>query len=181
MSGGLYVVLISLRRPTEVRMAGGRSGLLPSGWYVYTGSARPGLDARVARHLEQQKRVRWHIDQLTTDPAARTLGAVVVADPPEPVVPAGSMGPERLTECGLNRIVGSIVGRDCPVRSFGATDCRSACPAHLWRSPTRLTLKALAAELRSAGVPGPRVVHPGRRGDRPVVTRFGGPASSGPR
>ena len=108
-----YQLVIDL--PRRLRIEVGRLGIidLPAGRYVYTGSARRGLDARIARHLRTDKPRRWHIDWLTTAPGVRVR--------------------ERLrsarTECALNQATpGAIV-----VPGFGASDCRAGCGAHLKR------------------------------------------------
>jgi len=48
------------------------------GIYVYIGSARGpgGLKKRIARHVSKQKRIRWHIDYLTTDRYVEPRAAV---------------------------------------------------------------------------------------------------------
>ncbi|MGE5336851.1 MAG: DUF123 domain-containing protein, partial [Gemmatimonadota bacterium] len=59
-----YQLLIEIARP--LRCAIGRLGVFdfPAGRYLYTGSARRNLDARIARHLRGIKRLHWHIDYL---------------------------------------------------------------------------------------------------------------------
>lgn len=94
----------------------GRLGcfLFPAGFYVYTGSAVRGLEARIARHLRRRKKLRWHIDYLLQ------YGRVV--------------GVRRyrggLSECKLSRGVESLPGSSMVVRGFGSSDCK--CPAHLY-------------------------------------------------
>jgi len=106
-----YQLVIVVARP--VRRAIGRLGVFdfPAGRYVYTGSARRNLDARIERHLRRKKTLRWHIDYLLTAPGVRVLD-----------VRRSARG-----ECALNRAVaGRIV-----VAGFGASDCRAACGTHL--------------------------------------------------
>ncbi|MDG6902673.1 MAG: GIY-YIG nuclease family protein [Nitrososphaerota archaeon] len=59
---GLYQLVIRLKRKQSIGV--GRLGrfAFPSGYYVYTGSARRGLESRIARHLRKEKRLRWHVD-----------------------------------------------------------------------------------------------------------------------
>jgi len=84
---------------------------IPAGRYLYSGSARRGLEARIARHLRRQKRLRWHIDYLLRAPGVRVVGVIR----------------SRRGECALNR---SARGR-VVVAGFGASDCRARCGAHL--------------------------------------------------
>ena len=85
------------------------SGLL--GRYVYTGSAKRNVDARIARHLRHDKALHWHIDYLLTSPGVRVVEVVR----------------SRRAECELNR---AGRGRILAV-GFGASDCRADCCAHL--------------------------------------------------
>jgi len=96
-----------------LRVSIGRLGEFdfPAGDYVYTGSARRNLEARVARHLRREKRLRWHIDYLLAAPGV-TVSEVRRSD---------------VAECALNQ---ATVGR-APVPGFGASDCRQGCGSHL--------------------------------------------------
>ena len=97
----------------SLRIAIGRLGEFdfPAGRYVYTGSARRGLDARVRRHLSGARRLHWHIDYLLAVPGVRITDASKTDEP----------------ECTANqRISGAIV-----VQGFGSSDCTSGCGSHL--------------------------------------------------
>lgn len=106
-----YQLLIELAVPVQVTV--GRLGTFdfPAGRYVYTGSARRHLEARIRRHLSVHKRLRWHIDYLLAAPGVR------VFDVRRSVRP----------ECELAQSVGGRV----VVPGFGASDCRSGCGSHL--------------------------------------------------
>jgi Uri superfamily endonuclease len=98
---------------SPVRCKVGRLGVvaIPAGIYVYTGSARRGFEARLARHARATKTLRWHIDYLLTAPAVRIVKIVR----------------SRRDECRLNQAVKGTV----PVPGFGASDCTARCGAHL--------------------------------------------------
>jgi len=98
---------------TEVRLTIGRLGtfVFPAGEYVYTGSARRNMAARIRRHLSPHKVLRWHIDYLLAAPEAH-IRDVRTCDVPE---------------CLLNQ---QVKGRT-PVPGFGASDCRAGCGSHL--------------------------------------------------
>lgn len=135
---GLYLLLLGLETPAALRIGALGVFTLPAGRYLYTGSARRGLRARVSRHLSPDKALRWHIDYLTTAPGANCVGAVAF-----PVVYPGGVGRKTLSECELNRRAGVLAGQEAPVPGFGASDCRSGCPAHLWYTGRHLTLDDL--------------------------------------
>lgn len=106
-----YQLLIEVSAPIAVAV--GRLGLcaFPAGRYVYTGSARRNMAARLARHLSPHKRLHWHIDYLLTAPGVRVAGTRLFDEP----------------ECQINRNMPGTV----PVPGFGSTDCRAACGSHL--------------------------------------------------
>ncbi len=88
----------------------GRFEFIP-GNYIYSGSARRNLLARVNRHLKKQKKLRWHIDYLLSAPTVDIVKVVV----------------STISECDLVAAGGgSII-----VPGFGASDCRSGCGSHL--------------------------------------------------
>ena len=99
--------------PSTLHLPVGRLGEheFPAGTYVYTGSARRGFEARLARHARAEKRLRWHIDYLLAAPGVRITRIVR----------------SSLEECRLNQAVKGIV----TVPGFGASDCTAGCGAHL--------------------------------------------------
>lgn len=114
-----YQLHIVVARPRILTI--GRLGTFrfPAGHYIYTGSARRNLVARVRRHLSRDKKLRWHIDYLLTAHAVKVLDVTLSSD----------------SECSLNRrLAGEIV-----VPGFGASDCREHCKTHLKRISFRRT------------------------------------------
>jgi Uri superfamily endonuclease len=137
-ASGLYVLLLRLKKSVTIRVGALGEREFPAGWYAYTGSARRGLAARVARHMASEKPLRWHIDHLTTAEGIRPLGAVLIPTT------------QGLTECEVNRRVGLLTGGSAPVPRFGASDCRNRCPAHLWHSARAVDAAALTAAFAGA-------------------------------
>lgn len=83
----------------------------PKGRYLYVGSAKRGMDHRLARHLRREKPARWHVDYLTVDPRFQVVEAWTLP---------------RAAECAAARKAlkkGRVI-----VPRMGASDCR--CPAH---------------------------------------------------
>ncbi|MEM8743893.1 MAG: DUF123 domain-containing protein [Pseudomonadota bacterium] len=119
-TAGAYTLILSVARNVALTRPQGCQPSLSAGWYVYAGSARGpgGIRARLARHLRRDKRVHWHIDQLTThyDVAA---WAVPLPD---------------TTECDLVTSLVRTGQFEAPHPGFGSSDCRT-CGAHLlmWR------------------------------------------------
>ena len=129
-NGGLYHLVIDLSEGCVLTVGAlGRIGFR-RGSYLYTGSAKRGLNQRIARHLSRHKRCRWHIDALTS--AAPV--SVLLIDPSW-----------LWTECERNRMVQALPGATVPIPGFGASDCR--CRSHLTYfagRPTRRQLSVLA-------------------------------------
>lgn len=134
-NSGLYVLLVSLEADCTLAVGALGDFRLPRGQYLYCGSARSNLRQRVARHLSSRKVLRWHIDHLTSAAPAVLQGALF-------------LDARGLSECALNRAVGALAGACAPVPRFGASDCRSGCAAHLWRTPGRFSLISLEGILR---------------------------------
>lgn len=114
----VYQALIRLDRAAYIRITSLGTFILPAGWYVYSGSARRGSAARLARHLRKRKTCRWHIDYLLARPHTRIVAIRVFP-----------WRPGR--ECGVNQALLKDAGLTVPILRFGSSDCRLACPAHL--------------------------------------------------
>ena len=114
LMSGIYHLLIQLLQSQEIIV--GKLGLFrfPAGYYVYTGSALNGLEARVARHRRKEKRLHWHIDYLLQ--YAKIIDVVC------------HVTTERL-ECEYNRQIINLPDAQIIVPRFGASDCK--CDAHL--------------------------------------------------
>ncbi|MCC6473630.1 MAG: GIY-YIG nuclease family protein [Burkholderiales bacterium] len=104
---------LAIEVPVALQCVIGRLGEFgfPAGRYAYTGSAKRRLEARIARHLRQDKTLRWHIDYLLAAPGVRVVGVTR----------------SRRAECALNA---ATPGRML-APGFGASDCRAGCGAHL--------------------------------------------------
>ncbi|MBN2809408.1 MAG: GIY-YIG nuclease family protein [Deltaproteobacteria bacterium] len=106
-----YSLFIRVGTPQIISV--GRFGTceFPDGNYIYTGSARRNMLARLNRHLRQSKKLRWHIDYLLAAPSV-VIHKVLVSTLPEcELVAAGG---------------GQVV-----LAGFGASDCRCGCGSHL--------------------------------------------------
>ncbi len=108
---GTYAVLFQV--PEDVRLQVGALGerSFPKGWYVYAGRAIRGLSARVARHRSRSKRLRWHVDYLSS--RFPGVWSYVIRG--------------RDCECELATALRQISGQWVP--GFGSSDCN--CPSHL--------------------------------------------------
>jgi len=141
---GTYAVVLELveSRNLKVGHLGGFG--FPVGYYVYLGSARGpgGLRARLSRHLRWVLKPYWHIDYLVASALLRGYAYVVF----------GSLEAEPgPTECAWSQAVLSMSDAAVPVSKFGASDCRSGCPAHLVHFPDKNFLGTLPVVLNLTG------------------------------
>jgi len=121
-TGGCYLLFIHLPRRALVIHGGPfDDARLAPGWLIYAGSARGagGLRSRLSRHMRREKKIRWHIDHLTSRRAV--AGAMCFTE-------------TELDECELASRLTNGQGVTMPLPGFGASDCRS-CRSHLlhWR------------------------------------------------
>jgi Uri superfamily endonuclease len=114
---GAYLLLVRLNEERDIAVGSLGPMRFPQGTHVYVGSAMGGLEKRVARHLREEKRMRWHIDHLLA--SADGVEALLVPSPVD-------------VECELASFIESIPGAS-PTRGFGCSDCR--CPSHLYHLP----------------------------------------------
>jgi Uri superfamily endonuclease len=115
---GVYQLWIRLRRTVVLRV--GRLGRIPlaAGVYIYTGRASRSLRARVLRHVRGAQCRHWHLDYLLGSPAAH-------------IERVGLASRDAPDECRVNATAGRSAVAAMP--RFGASDCRTGCPTHLWR------------------------------------------------
>jgi sugar fermentation stimulation protein A len=123
----LVLYLAAGRRVTAGALGSRR---LEAGWYVYVGSAKRNLHARLARHLRSDKRAHWHIDGLRRAASIHRIW-----------VRSWGVG----VECRVNGLVRLLPGASTPWKGFGSSDCR--CTSHL---------TALSAEPEAFRGPSPR-------------------------
>ena len=112
-AGGLYAIMLMLRRRTAVRAGALDPVSFEPGMYLYIGSAIRALGARLARHKSASKKLRWHIDYFRR--RAVWKGAFVF--------------PLDIGECRLAVVAARGAGGAPAAAGFGASDCR--CPGHL--------------------------------------------------
>jgi Uri superfamily endonuclease len=63
---GLKTYVLEIKIDRDIKISVGKLGELnfKKGYYLYVGSARKGLEARIKRHLRKDKSNFWHVDYL---------------------------------------------------------------------------------------------------------------------
>ena len=113
LKGQIYILGIKLNR--DIKISIGRLGNISfnKGVYLYIGSAKNRLSARLKRHLSPDKRLFWHIDYLLCSDFASVKGIWI----------DGSKN-----ECSIVRLIYQNLEGHI-IKGFGSSDCR--CPGHL--------------------------------------------------
>jgi len=111
---GYYALLIRLPKASHIAVGSWGEADFPAGWYVYVGTARKGLYARLNRHMRRAKMLRWHVDYLLQH---GTLALTCTWDL------------DGRSECGIAEAIAGLPGACWRPRRFGASDCR--CEGHL--------------------------------------------------
>lgn len=112
---GTYVLFITLEHSSNIIVGAKGPHLFQTGMYCYVGSAMAGLDQRLRRHLEHEKKLKWHIDYLTAS-----------YDSCE----AWESYPDFVPECRLAEMAEACGGIP-EMDGFGCSDC--GCRTHLFR------------------------------------------------
>ena len=85
------------------------------GNYIYIGSAKDCLDARLRRHLMKDKKTYWHIDYFLKDERAKISQIWTIV---------------KLIECETANIFNRSTFTETVKKGFGSSDCR--CLTHLF-------------------------------------------------
>jgi Uri superfamily endonuclease len=104
---------LSIHLKNKVTITIGKLGTFefPAGHYIYTGSAKSNIEARITRHLSQKKSLKWHIDYLLNSQEAYVIKVARFTEP----------------ECIIHqRTEGLIL-----INKLGSTDCKNSCGSHL--------------------------------------------------
>ena len=114
---GVYTIAALLMENKAIDVGSLGTVRMKRGLYAYTGSGLGrgalSLRGRVSRHLNKHKKLKWHIDYLTSSNSSVVVGVVA------------SQAEKRL-ECSVASVINSIAE---PVEGFGCSDCK--CRSHL--------------------------------------------------
>ena len=143
---GTYTIVVRCKDTSYSTFGKLGRARLRKGYYLYTGSAlgrgAVSLERRLERHMRPQKRLRWHVDYLTSRPDCYVTGAMyVIAD-------------DRL-ECKVNSSLSKELNVSPVLLKIGASDCK--CNGHLLGPARRLNecnlMRLLESVYAQFGVP----------------------------
>ncbi|MCD6520350.1 MAG: GIY-YIG nuclease family protein [Anaerolineae bacterium] len=127
---GTYILVIWLPQDASINIGALGEQHFGAGFYLYVGSALGGLRGRLARHLRQEKKLRWHIDYLLRKASLQEVWCL--------------SGKARL-ECAVAQLLGQIPGFQPSLMPFGASDC--SCFTHLFYAATKPSFEKVSAFL----------------------------------
>jgi Uri superfamily endonuclease len=106
-----YQLFIELKTDETIRI--GKLGTFdfPAGDYIYTGSAKKNIEARINRHQTKDKKLRWHIDYFLNSPNVMITNLKRFTEP----------------ECEINQKTKGVA----LIKQLGASDCHAGCISHL--------------------------------------------------
>lgn len=117
---GVYLVTLRLTEPRRIRVGALGELDFPAGHYVYVGSGRQHLGARLRRHLRRKKRMHWHVDYLRAEAEEVRAYPVYTSRPLESALADD-----------VSVLAGEAGGRAVP--GFGSSDSPAA--SHLLHFP----------------------------------------------
>ena len=112
---GSYILIIRVKNDLTIKIGSLGKTFFSKGVYAYVGSAMNSLEARIRRHLRNEKKTFWHIDYLLKNRNTEIIKIFYRES-------------KNKEECKIAKTV-SHYGN--PVIRFGSSDCR--CESHLFR------------------------------------------------
>lgn len=109
---GSYLLLIELKKDTQISIGKLGKKHFNKGYYVYVGSALNNIEKRILRHIGKNKKIFWHIDYFLS------YGKIVKAFYKE-----NNIKEECKIAENLDKSLSPIIG-------FGCSDCK--CKSHLF-------------------------------------------------
>lgn len=133
---GTYTIVLDCKGPIEVRFGKRGHARLAKGYYLYTGSGlgrgAVSLEGRITRHGGRSKKIRWHVDYLTTRRECIPIAAVYAIS-------------RRRLECVINRLICDNLQATTILERLGASDCK--CKGHLVKVGLRVNQADLLEQL----------------------------------
>jgi len=72
---GIYILKLNLKKNQEIMIGKLGKIFFEKGSYYYVGSSQNNIEKRIERHFSKEKKLHWHIDYLTTNPAFEAISA----------------------------------------------------------------------------------------------------------
>ena len=109
----LYAIHLKISEKKLVQIGSLGTFEFPIGTYIYVGSAKKNIKARITRHIKKEKPLRWHFDYI------RPHGEIVKVETFD----------DSLDECNRCKQIKEKYQAHELIKGFGSSDCN--CKAHL--------------------------------------------------
>jgi Uri superfamily endonuclease len=119
---GCYVLLIKLPKARTITIGRLSDIHFPRGNYAYVGSALGGIQSRLSRYFNRNRKRHWHIDYLLEE---GSVTGIVTGETEDKV------------ECAVAQVLSSQFDS---IPGFGSSDCH--CHSHLFFGPEERQLKS---------------------------------------
>jgi Uri superfamily endonuclease len=132
---GVYAIIIYIKDNINLTLAKNTHYFTP-GYYIYLGSAKQygGIKSRINRHLKKNKKLKWHIDYLTSNHLVK-IKAVIYAKT------------KIFKECTFVKILKENYF-EIASKNFGSSDCKEKCGAHLLKPTKYMNLKQIIIAIK---------------------------------
>ena len=104
-----YLLIVKVTRNARISVGRLEDTEFKRGLYLYIGSAKRGLDKRIARHLTKQKKLHWHIDYILSSEQISVLEVWTK---------------EANEECAIAHMVSNIHETEIVRKGIGSSDCK---------------------------------------------------------
>ena len=134
---GVYAIIIYIKDNINLTLAKNTHYFTP-GYYIYLGSAKQygGIKSRINRHLKKNKKLKWHIDYLTSNHLVK-IKAVIYAKT------------KIFKECTFVKILKKNYF-EIASKNFGSSDCKEKCGAHLLKPIKPINFKQIILIIKKA-------------------------------
>jgi len=125
-----YVLVIEISKDFEIIVGKLGKVFFKKGNYIYIGSAKACLEARLRRHLKKDKKSFWHIDYLLKSKKTKILQIWII---------------DKKMECQTAEVFCQDPTTEIIKKGFGSSDCK--CVSHLFYIKNKELLKNILKEM----------------------------------
>lgn len=117
-----YILILILKKNLSIKVGSLGEIKFKKGYYIYIGSGKRNVKKRVLRHIKRNKKIKWHIDYLTTNKNFKIKFIFLF---------------NEISECELaNKF---YLNNFSYIYKFGSSDCH--CKSHLYYSENYKKIK----------------------------------------
>ncbi len=123
-------MVIKISEDLKIRVGRLGEGSFKEGDYIYIGSAKGCLEARLRRHLRKDKKIYWHIDYLLKNKKTKILQIWII---------------DKKMECQTAEVFCQDPTTEIIKKGFGSSDCK--CLTHLFFIKNKKQIESILKEI----------------------------------